>query len=89
MTHEIATLRGRYPVKRAVVNESTAASNEIVAAVSGKSIVVVGVTILVAASVVLTWQTAAVALSGAMTVATGMTDQNVYTGLFETVPGRL
>lgn len=80
----VGSLAGRYPVKRAVIDESTAASNEIVAAVSGKQIIVLAVTILVDSAVDLTWQSASTALSGPMNVTQGMTDDNADVGLFET-----
>jgi len=85
-----AAINGRYPAKRAVINEVTAASNEIVAAVPGKKIVVMSVMVQALNAQVLTWQTAASALSGAMAFSTSdliYTHDGSESGLFETVAG--
>ena len=86
----VASLHGRYPVKRAIINESTAASNEIVPAVAGKKIVAIGVTFIVDAATDLTWQSGATAISGPIgfsAAGDGMTDHDADVGLFETEPG--
>ncbi len=83
-------LHGRYPAKRAVISEASAASNEIVPAVPGKKIVVMSVMIQALNAQVLTWQTAANALSGAIAFSTSdliYTHEGGEAGLFETVAG--
>lgn len=72
----------------AVINESTAASNEIVAAVAGKRIRVVNVALVCSAANVVTWQSAATAITGPMSFAAngGYTAES-DTALFETVAG--
>lgn len=87
MTAARGSLTGRFPVKRAVINESTAASNEIVAAVPDKRIVVVGWTVFVDSQVDLTWQSGATALSGPMQMPVGVSDHDADVGLFETAQG--
>ncbi len=68
-----------YEVKRAVISENTAANNEIVAAVTGKRIVVSDVTVVCTVANALTWKSAATALGG-------MAHSSEY-GLFETAAG--
>ncbi len=89
MSIETALL-GRYPAKRAVISEATAASNEIVAAVPGKRIVVMSVMVQALNAQTLTWQSAAVTLSGAMAFSTSdliSTHDGGESGLFETTEG--
>lgn len=72
----------------AVINESTAASNEIVAAVANKRIRVVNVVLVCSAANVVTWQSAATAISGPMSfAANGGYALESDTALFETVAG--
>jgi hypothetical protein len=58
-----------YEVKHAVINENTAARNEIVAAVTGKRIVVLNYTVVASGAVVITWESGSTALSGPMALA--------------------
>lgn len=79
--------RGR-TVKYAVVSESTAADNEVVAAVAGKKIRVLSYALSAAGAVTVTWKTAATALTGAMSLATGTPLVCIEPqGCFETVAG--
>lgn len=72
----------------AVINESTQASNEIVAAVAGKKIRVVSVVLVCSAANVVTWQSAATAISGPMSfAANGGYALASEAPLFETVAG--
>lgn len=72
-----------------VISESTAADNEIVAGVAGKKIVVTEYLIVAAGAVVATFKTeGGAALTGAMTMATGIPiSARDEDGLFETVEG--
>ena len=70
---------------RAVINEATAASNEIVAAVSGKRIVVTNVVLAVASGGTVTWQSGSTAISGP--ISASYTAGDAYGGLFETAIG--
>jgi hypothetical protein len=86
------SLFGRFPVKRAVVSEATIDDHEIVAAVTGKSIVLMNVVLKVANGQTLTWKSGdgGTALSGAMVFATSdllysATDSEQ--GLLQTAPG--
>ena len=76
-------------VLRAVITESTGASNEQVAAVAGSKIVVVQAMFICSVANVITWQTAANALSGAMSFGAngGYRDSDSSVGLFQTVEG--
>ena len=76
-------------VLRATINESTAASNVQVAAVTGSQIVVVHVMLVCTVANTLTWQSASTALSGAMGFGAngGYRDSDHDSGLFETVAG--
>ena len=79
---------GASAVKYAVINESTAASNELVAAVTGKRIIVLSYTLLAGGTVNVTFQSAATAISGAMPLVANagiaISDNN---GLMDTVAG--
>lgn len=83
-----ASIAGRYPVKQAVIDEATIASNEIVPAVAGKSIRVIALMFTVAGPVNLTWRSAANNLTGAMEFADsgGLTHES-QDGLFWTNEG--
>lgn len=64
-------LYGRYPPGWAVVSANSAATHEIVAAVTGKRILVLGATLKVANGQTLTWvRGTSTAMSGAMVFAT-------------------
>ena len=79
---------GRFPVKQVAVDENTAASNTIVAAVAGKSIRVISYVLAVSAAEVLTWEDGNNAdLSGAMTVDASPLVAESQTGLFWTPEG--
>lgn len=84
----VGMLPGVSAVKFAVINESTAASNELVAAVASKRIIVLSYTLLAAGTVNVTFQSAATARSGAMPLVANagiaVSDNN---GLFATVAG--
>jgi hypothetical protein len=56
-------------VKRAVISASASGSNQIVAAVSGKKIVVLGYTIVAAGAVTAQWKSGSTNISGAMSLA--------------------
>ncbi len=73
--NELASLVGRFPVKHAVIDESTAAENVIVPAVSNKSIRVISESIVVAGAVSITWRTNTTNLTGPIPLAAngGMT----------------
>lgn len=85
----VAALTGVSAVKRAVINESTAASNEIVAAVAGKRIIVLNYVLMAGGTVDVTWQSAATALSGAMPLVAnaGIATTDAENGLLETAVG--
>jgi hypothetical protein len=55
---------GLYPLKYAVVNAATAATAEIVPAVSGRAITVVNWTLVLAGDVTVTWKSGSTAISG-------------------------
>lgn len=81
------TLSGRYPLKQAVINKATATSSAIVAAVAGKSIRVISLVMVSAASVVATWEDGdGTDRTGPMTV-NGVLTANSENGLFWTAPG--
>jgi hypothetical protein len=84
-----SVLAGRYPAKRAVVNVATAASHPIVAAVPGKSIVLLSAFIKVANAQTLTWRSGTTPLTGAMAFATSdlMYAVDSESGIVQTVPG--
>ena len=73
----------------AVINETTAASNEQVAAVTGAKIVVTGYTIVCGAAETVTWQSASNAISGDMQFAAngGISAPFHPDGHFETAEG--
>lgn len=83
-----ASISGRFPVKQAIINENTIASNEIVAAVASKSIRVIAIMFTVGAAANLTWLSAANPLTGAMEFADsgGLTHESEL-GIFWTNPG--
>jgi len=60
-------LNGRYTIERAVIAETTAASNEIVAAVTDKEIVVINYALVVAGGAAIIWKSDTTAISGTMT----------------------
>ncbi len=79
-------------IRYAVLNETTAASNEIVAAVSGAKIVVTGYTIVCGAAETVTWQSSGssdTAISGDMQFAAngGISAPYHPDGHFETATG--
>jgi hypothetical protein len=74
-------------VKHAVINESTAASNELIAAVTDKKIQVLALSLISAAAVNVTLQSASTALSGAMAAANGITLPFNPAGWVETAKG--
>ncbi len=77
------------PVKRAIIDKATAATHEIVAAVAGKKIRVLGFYAVAAGAVVATWKSATTAVTGAMTMATGVAVHAPPAGFgwFETAAG--
>ena len=87
MGHE-ASIAGIYPVKQVVLDESTIANNEIVAAVVGKSIRLISLMMTVDAAVDIQWKSATAARSGLMEFADsgGMT-MSVKTGILWTAVG--
>jgi len=84
-----ASIRGRYPVKRAIINVATAADHPIVAAVPGHKIVVIGWFIASSGNNTLTWKSGSNAITGPMDVAnnTIFNDRTSETGVFETESG--
>lgn len=76
-------------IKRATINETTAASNEIVAAVAGKKILVLEFHVTTTLANTLKWLSAAGALTGPMDVPANGTIQADYVdeGHFETLAG--
>lgn len=82
------SIAGRFPLKFAVVDENTAASNEIVAAVTSKRIRVISFFLVCSAANTVTWQSATAGLTGAMSLAAnGGVSATSETGLFETDAG--
>ena len=83
-----ASISGRFPVKQAVIDESTIASNTIVAAVTDKSIRVIALMFTVGGPVNLTWESDTTPLTGAMEFADsgGLTHES-QDGIFWTAPG--
>lgn len=61
-----ASVSGRYPLKQAIIDESTIATNEIVAAVAGKQIRVISLMFTVAGAVNLTWEDDTADITGIM-----------------------
>ncbi len=61
-----ASISGIYPVKQAIIDEIAIANNEIVAAVTGKSIRMVSMMLTVAGAVNIQWKSGAAARSGLM-----------------------
>lgn len=57
------------PTTTVAISESTAADNEIVAAVAGKKIIVTSYVLVAGAAVAVTWKSGTTALSGAMSLA--------------------
>jgi hypothetical protein len=70
---------------RAVIDEATAATHEIVAAVALKRIVVVNLVVTLASGQTLVWKSATTVLSGA--IDSSYTAGDTHAGLFETEPG--
>lgn len=70
---------------RALINESTAATNEIVAAVTDKKIVVLNLVLTVASGNTVTWKSGTTNISGPL--AESYTAGDAHAGLFETVAG--
>jgi hypothetical protein len=58
-----------FEVKHAVISQNTAARNQIVAAVTGKRIVVLNYTVVATGAVAITWESGTTALSGVMSFA--------------------
>ena len=73
------------PPKRAVIDISTATTTAIVAAVSGKRIVVVNLVIYVGSGQTIVWKSGTTALSGP--IGASYTAGDAYDGLIETVAG--
>ena len=70
---------------RAAVSKATAASHEIVAAKSGYKIRLHGYLLVAAGAVNVTWQSASTALTGAMTMATGVPNSSPPANSFDSL----
>jgi len=77
------------PPQRAVISESTAATNELVAAVTGKKIVVLNYAIVATAAVGVNFESATTDISGVMQLGAngGIAHTDNEFGLFETAAG--
>lgn len=77
---------GRYEIKRAVINEATLGDRTIVAAVSGKKLVVVNLVVeFTSGAVAVTWKSATTAISGVMPSSYQARDADA--GILETAVG--
>ncbi len=72
-------------IYRALINESSIANNEIVAAVASKHIVVTNLVITIPSAQTVTWKSGTDAISGPL--GESYTAGDAYTGLFETASG--
>ncbi len=83
-----ATIFGRFPVKKAKIDESTSGEKVIVAAVTGKSIRVISIMMTLDAADDLTWRSNTIDITGPMDfpISGGLTHSE-RTGLFWTEIG--
>jgi hypothetical protein len=89
VTQSLTLARGGYIPKRASVAASSSGNNEIVAAVSGKIIVVTSYVLVASGTVSAKWRSASTDISGAMSMSdtTGAAASDPAHGLVETVAG--
>jgi hypothetical protein len=71
--------------QRAVLNYTTAANQEVVAAITGRQIVVLNIVLAVASGNTVTWKSGTTAISGP--ISESYTAGDAWAGLLETVKG--